>query len=275
MQFQRFEKVQDFAARTLAFLQTREVENNLPIGILNRGIEEDGAQDWFMGCVANDFNEVALAALMTPPHNIILAVPAGEVSEAALDCLSGALKEQEIAVPGAIGEVKWVHAFAQRHAGRFHEGLRERIYRLDQVSDIPITGCLRPARETDMAFLPYWTKASSEDCFGRPAELDGEGARRIIERGSLFILEAGGQPVSMAGVCRKTRRSRVLGQVYTPPYFRNRGYGTSCVAMVSQRLLNEGNVCALFTDLANPTSNSIYQKIGYRPVCDVDELIFD
>ena len=32
--------------------------------------------------------------------------------------------------------------------------------------------------------------------------------------------------------------------------------------------------CFLFTDLANPTSNKIYQAIGYEPVCDVDQYGF-
>jgi predicted GNAT family acetyltransferase len=32
--------------------------------------------------------------------------------------------------------------------------------------------------------------------------------------------------------------------------------------------------CFLFTDQANPTSNSIYQKIGYEPVCDFHEYTF-
>jgi predicted GNAT family acetyltransferase len=47
------------------------------------------------------------------------------------------------------------------------------------------------------------------------------------------------------------------------------------VAALSQQLLDAGwEFCALFTDLANPTSNSIYQRIGYRPVADFDEYIF-
>ena len=30
----------------------------------------------------------------------------------------------------------------------------------------------------------------------------------------------------------------------------------------------------LFTDLSNPTSNRIYQAIGYEPVADVDQYHF-
>ena len=31
----------------------------------------------------------------------------------------------------------------------------------------------------------------------------------------------------------------------------------------------------LFTDIANPTSNKIYQAIGYEPVIDIDQWSFD
>jgi predicted GNAT family acetyltransferase len=66
-----------------------------------------------------------------------------------------------------------------------------------------------------------------------------------------------------------------VGAVYTPPELRGRGYASACTAAVTQRLLADGRrFCFLFTDLSNPTSNSIYQKIGYRPVCDVDQYRF-
>jgi len=64
--------------------------------------------------------------------------------------------------------------------------------------------------------------------------------------------------------------------VYTPPERRNRGYASALVAALSQHLLDAGwQFCVLFTDLANPISNSIYQRIGYRPVSDFDEYDFD
>jgi len=60
--------------------------------------------------------------------------------------------------------------------------------------------------------------------------------------------------------------------VYTPPEFRGRGYASALVAALSQAMLDAGyHFCTLFTDLANPTSNHIYQAIGYQPVCDTDE----
>jgi GNAT superfamily N-acetyltransferase len=57
--------------------------------------------------------------------------------------------------------------------------------------------------------------------------------------------------------------------VYTPPELRRQGFATAYVARLSKELLDEGFAfCVLFTDLANPTSNSIYARIGYQAVGD-------
>jgi hypothetical protein len=48
------------------------------------------------------------------------------------------------------------------------------------------------------------------------------------------------------------------------------------VAAVSQSQLDAGRRSLyLFTDLANPTSNHIYQAIGYEPVRDVADWRFE
>lgn len=79
----------------------------------------------------------------------------------------------------------------------------------------------------------------------------------------------------MAAAGRKTRSGIAVNLVYTPKELRRRGYATSCVAALSQHLLDSGyKFCTLFADLANPISNSIYQKIGYRPIGDYDSYLF-
>ena len=67
-----------------------------------------------------------------------------------------------------------------------------------------------------------------------------------------------------------------LGPVYTPPERRRRGYATSLVAEVSARLLESGRRrCFLYTDLANPTSNAIYRRIGYEQVAESAEYGYE
>jgi len=66
-----------------------------------------------------------------------------------------------------------------------------------------------------------------------------------------------------------------IGVVYTPTEFRGKGYASACVAALSQAMLNSGRkFCCLFTDLSNPVSNRVYQRIGYVPVCDFVEYQF-
>jgi predicted GNAT family acetyltransferase len=84
------------------------------------------------------------------------------------------------------------------------------------------------------------------------------------------------EPVSLAGYGGPTPSGIRIGPVYTPPELRGRGYATVLTAELSRLLLQGGRrFCFLFTDLANPTSNSIYQRIGYRPVADVNQWAFE
>jgi predicted GNAT family acetyltransferase len=79
----------------------------------------------------------------------------------------------------------------------------------------------------------------------------------------------------MAASSRKTPNGVVVSLVYTSKEHRGKGYASACVASLSKLLLEKGNkFCALFTDLANPTSNSIYMKMGYKPICDFDNYSF-
>ena len=82
-------------------------------------------------------------------------------------------------------------------------------------------------------------------------------------------------PLSMVRKAGKTPNGNFINFVYTPPHLRRNGYATEVVANISKMLLEEGNkYCFLFTDLSHPTSNSIYQKVGYRPVIDMNHYKF-
>ena len=97
--------------------------------------------------------------------------------------------------------------------------------------------------------------------------------RRLGRTAYLWVDE--GRPVSLAGAGGLTPNGIRVGPVYTPPELRGRGYASNLVAGVSQAQLDAGRrFVFLFTDLANPTANHIYQEIGYEPVTDIDEYAF-
>jgi predicted GNAT family acetyltransferase len=92
----------------------------------------------------------------------------------------------------------------------------------------------------------------------------------LIEDRSAWFWETDGQRVSLAVAVGPTPNGIRIGRVYTPPERRGHGYASNLVAQLSAQLLAQGKkFCYLFTDIANPTSNSIYQKIGYRAVSDL------
>jgi len=91
---------------------------------------------------------------------------------------------------------------------------------------------------------------------------------RGLAAGQLWLWDLGGETVSMA-----VSREPVLGVVrlsgvYTPPEKRKHGYAAACVHALSKQLTDAGYRCILYTDLGNPTSNSIYRRIGYRAVAE-------
>jgi predicted GNAT family acetyltransferase len=157
--------------------------------------------------------------------------------------------------------------------------MTQRIYELRQVFPPEgVPGYLRQARVDDIELLTDWVLGFNVDASLLPMELaEARGlAERRVEAGDIFIWENEVRPVSMAAKSRPTSHGITISLVYTPRALRNHGYASSCVAALSQQLLDAGwEFCTLYTDLANPTSNGIYQRIGYRPVCDSSEYHFD
>ena len=112
----------------------------------------------------------------------------------------------------------------------------------------------------------------------------GEGAEhdhhadvdRRLGYGGITFWEAGGAPVSVAGLTRAVGGWHGSGPVYTPPELRGRGYAAGATAAVSQAALDAGvREVVLYTDLANPVSNALYERLGYRAVEDRVLLSFE
>jgi len=91
----------------------------------------------------------------------------------------------------------------------------------------------------------------------------------------MWLWEVDGEPVSTAWLSAPVAGVTRISGVYTPPERRGHGYASGVVAAASQHALDAGvDACMLYTDLANPTSNKIYQALGYRPVCDATQWAF-
>lgn len=161
----------------------------------------------------------------------------------------------------------------RRFAGRdVQVAMRMRIYQLDAARPVPgVSGQVVPAAAVHRPLLASWTAAFAAEAHPGHA-VDPEAlVDRHLAAGTLWLWEDAGQPVSMAAGRWWTPHGARINLVYTPPVWRRRGYASACVAAVSAHLLSAGRrFCSLYADLSNPTSNALYQRIGYRPVCDID-----
>jgi predicted GNAT family acetyltransferase len=133
----------------------------------------------------------------------------------------------------------------------------------------PASGQLRLAGKRDLDLLVGWLNEFATET--RVGTVNTRTfAENHINNKTVFLWEDEGEPRTSSLFAGLTPHGVRVGFVYTPPQFRRRGYASACVAAVSQKALDTGyEFCCLYTDLSNPTSNDIYQRIGYTPVCDV------
>jgi predicted GNAT family acetyltransferase len=279
MRIRIFKVARDFLSRAGQFLEANEAANSLILGIVLRirDYPERVRVSAFLAAV-EDRGEVILVAVMTPPHPIVLSYSPGDTGPA-VDRLVDYLSVEGPPVPGVLGPRRQTRRFAKQwtdtNGGRFQLAREQRIHSLEKVSLPTLTaeGRLRQAREEEQDLLTRWRQAFAQEALeGESRAVVRSATAQAISDGRLFVWDAG-RPVSMAMKTRPTRHGISISLVYTPPEFRRQGYATACVAELSRLLLAEGRrFCALYTDLANPTSNHIYWQIGYRPLCDVDHI---
>jgi uncharacterized protein len=271
---------ESFLAQAGEFLAAREAQHNLILGLASRLRREPlmyGEPAYL--AVASEGGRVVGVALRTPPHNLALS----EIDdEAAIEPLVEHVHSVFGSLPGVVGPKERAGQFAAAWQAATGVSasleLAQRTFCADHVEPPPpVSGKMRDYVRGDRELASRWMDAFVAEAL---PDAPPESSEKFVDRreedpdGGLVLWEDDG-PVSMAGFGGPTPNGIRVGPVYTPPELRGRGYASALTAALTQRLLDGGRrFCFLFTDLANPTSNSIYQRIGYRPVSDVDMWSF-
>ena len=263
-------------------LERREAANSLMLGgVLSLKARSSSASNSLILVSVQDHGAWSLAAVMTPPYPLILATVSSCVPVQELSLLVQHLRLSEVVVSGVVAVPELASAFAtlwtSTSGTRIASVVHQRIYSLTRVLALPnVPGQLRRATAADIALVGRWfaefeLEALNENDTGRARER----AVKRVDRREVYLWDDS-QPRSMAARDRPSRNTITVNEVYTPPAARRQGFATATVAQLSRELLLEGySTCVLYTDLSNPTSNRIYQRIGYQPVCDSDHIIFD
>lgn len=276
MEVETFADAGRFRAVADPLLLADEAVNNLILGVTGTAADDPAAFEAFDAWMVFEAGEPVAAAARTPPHNLILAVAR---SARAVHHLAHATGD----LPGVVGVAPWVHEFVGARPERASLTMAQGVFQLDTVAPPPpIEGISRQARSEEFEQLVELRLAFELEAIGRVD--DPSMARRSTEwrvreqspRFGLWVHELDDRLVSISGHSGATPNGIRIGPVYTPPEHRGRGYASNLVAAESQWLLDHGHsYCFLYTDLANPTSNSIYKRIGYRQIAESAEYSFN
>lgn len=255
------------------FLSSEPVLHNLLLTILHaRVAHADPGRYW----IAVEEEKVVGVVLQSPlefPATLTPMKP--PVVQAVVD----AIADHGVALPGVNGDAATAASFAGQWSERKKSAatpmMGMRLYELMELGETPrVEGQLRQSAQKDRSLMIRWTRAFQDE-IGESSRDTEIRVDKGLAAGQLWVWEQNGETTSMA-VGRDPVQAVVrLAGVYTPSQKRGHGYAAACVHALSMHLRGLGHRCILYTDLANPTSNSIYRRIGYRAVAEALRYRFE
>jgi predicted GNAT family acetyltransferase len=250
------------------WLAAREAEHNLVLSIAGNLTHSAPAEPPYLAAIELD-GAIVGCAIRTPPHKLVITRIPGDAIAATVADVADLFPDLNQVHGPADDTRRFAEEWCARTGNVPHASMLQGIYVIDSVTRPvpPAPGLLRVATEADRDLVSHWAEGFAND-----TKLDFGRARATVERGiarqAIFLWDDGA-PVSVAAIVGETPTGRRIGLVYTPPESRGRGYAATCVADLSQRVLDAGaRFCCLYTNMANPTSNGVYQRIGYRRVAE-------
>ena len=272
----------DFWATAEALFTVDPVRHTVALTALTRRLDHpdhDGPREILVTAYEN--GELRGAAVQMPPYPLLsTAIPVDLVDE-----FAAVVRRLVPNLGGVNGDRESAEAFAaawQRlTSSEVTEAMALRLHRLGTLVVPAVPGVLRLATPDDAELLGPWYSAfmaEAMDHITRDEDADpvAEVREQIVRGHAHAVWEVDGVPVSWAAASPPVRAMSRIGPVYTPAQHRGHGYAAAVTAGISTWARSAGaDEVLLYTDLANPTSNGVYQRIGFTPVLDATELTFD
>lgn len=181
---------------------------------------------------------------------------------------------EDTTLVGVVGEVstatKFRDLWIKRKNINYKLVMHLGVYEASKIIMPKINGTIFLATQNNKEILFEFICGFMEETFPQETKSSAEIYEiyeRHIKNQSLYLLRNEfNEIVSMASYSRGTNTSGAVAFVYTKKAARGKGYGSLVTALVSEKILSSKKIVNLFTDLSNPTSNSIYQKIGFKKI---------
>lgn len=200
--------------------------------------------------------------------------------------LAADLWQNNVTFDGVVGPEPSVSILANAYQAKSSKNLlrsmNQSLFACTSVIAPRLTfGRMRPAtpEPTELTQLAEWMQAFDQEALPTATHASIEAMQQVvkkrIEAGNFFVWENENKKiVSMAGFAGPTETSVRINAVYTPHQFRKNGFASQLVASMTSLALKSKKNVTLYTDKLNPTSNKIYQAIGYQFVGDSAHIRF-
>jgi uncharacterized protein len=255
------------------FLCSEPVLHNLILSILHARVAQGDPGRYWIVVGGEKAVGVVLQSPLDFPATLTPMEPGAVVA------VVDAIADAGVSLPGVNGDAATAASFAGQWGERCKSAaipiMGMRLYELLEMGEAPRTeGRLRQAGPSDRDLMIPWTRAFQKE-IGESTEGTEVRVDRGLAAGQLWVWDQNGETTSMAAGREPVQGVVRVSGVYTPPEKRRQGYAAACVYALSKQVRVRGYRCALYTDMGNPTSNSIYRRIGYRAVAEALRYRFE
>lgn len=270
---QSYESAAAFDADVSHFLKSDEDKNSLLIGLLKLVCGPNSETDTPVMRTIYENHQVVGVAMRTGDTRAFIGT---DMPKDAIPALWRTVANLSVPIKELNGPDTFVDHMIDASKQPFKVFMYLGAFCLTAVTDpLPVPGQLRVANADDLPILEKWNQEFALEALGTANPAARENVERLLKLGSLYVWDVDGDIVCQTYSTQPMGSSIKITGVYTPTQWRGKGYASNCVAGLSKKLLADGyKKVFLYTDLANPTSNAIYQKIGYRRFSSLKHVKF-
>ncbi len=274
MKILKLNSITDFFITNEALLLKNESFNNLMLGLaISLRDQKFIPQNPVFYSIQSNNEKIACALISDKNRPLMLT----SMPDIAVELLIKNLIENKIEITAVIGDELTTNYFkdqwilANKNLN-FKINTHLGVYECSEViMPKQVSGKLIMASNEHKKILRVFIKGFLKDFCPEDPENDDETIEAImnhhLDLSCIYLLQnEDNEPVSMAAIIRSTTNTDTVGFVYTPDDYRGKGHGSSIVALLSDKIIKEGRIANLFTDLTNSTTNTIYPKVGYRKI---------